>query len=52
MERLAKQVTLWLAYTVFFFMLILLFAAIVNMRRPGSLDDLPSDLIKKAVDEP
>lgn len=44
------RITMFLGYGVLALMVVLVIAAILNMRQGGSLDDLPASIIKGAVD--
>jgi uncharacterized membrane protein (DUF485 family) len=46
---ISKRFTLWLSYSVLILLAMMVVAAIYNMRSSGSLDDLPAEEIRKAV---
>ena len=51
MERIARLSARWIGYAVILTMLVLLAAAVMARREPGSLDDLDAISIRKAVGE-
>lgn len=48
---MTRDLTFWVAIGVLLFMMVMVIAALYNMQTGGSLDNLPGDLIKKAVGE-